>query len=62
MSALDEYPRELLLSSHRTRKGIRWTLEITAPDISGEVISSSEDVILGIAEAYAAMRRDLEAS
>jgi hypothetical protein len=53
MSPLDEFPAELALK----RAGGRWLLAITGPDLHGTAASSSQDMVLAIAETYARMRR-----
>lgn len=55
MTALDEFPAEL--SMEPLGGGARWMLVISGPDLRGTAVSSSQDMVLVIAEAYAAMRR-----
>jgi hypothetical protein len=56
VSALEEFPAELAISPDGAGK--RWMLVITGPDLHGTAVSTSKDMVLAIAEAYAAMRRE----
>ncbi len=55
MTALEEFPAELEMEP--LSGGARWMLVITGPDLRGTAVSTSQDMVLAIAEAYAAMRR-----
>jgi hypothetical protein len=57
VSALDDYPRELSLVQRRGK----WLLVIHGRDVTGEAEAAQRWVVEGIAEAYASMRRDMEA-
>jgi hypothetical protein len=55
VNALEEFPAELAMKPDGS--GERWMLVITGPDLHGTAVSSSQEMVLGIAEAYAQMRR-----
>jgi hypothetical protein len=55
---LDEFPGEMDLC--RDSCG-RWVLVLSAPELQGTAVSTSQEMVLAIAEAFAAMRRDQEA-
>ena len=61
MTALEDFPRELTLTERPGRLA-RWVLSIHAPDLSGEISSSSKATVEAMAEAYGAMRRDQESA
>ena len=51
---LDEFPGELDLC--RDSSG-RWVLVLSGPELSGTAVSTSREMVLALAEAYAAMAR-----
>lgn len=57
MGALEEFPGQLTLRQAPTPSRT-WILTIDSADLWGECASSSKEMLLAIAEAYAAMRRD----
>lgn len=55
MTAIEEFPAELTIEP--LGGDARWMLVISGPDLRGTAVSTSQDMVLAIAEAYAAMRR-----